>query len=373
MNASPPHALLPRDFAERAAAFAALHANRATRPFATNIEARIETLDLAGLKLPVTINDAAHTNAWVVSPRTAYTRYAREECERHIPRWFGAPLSGLIGLTDRWLAAIGFDEAVTVNNWMLSTNLYPCDDTIDVDALVHACLTRWPERAIWLRSLNDVQHRGWLRRLREAGFDLIASRHVYLFRDLAASTRQPQNLRRDLQLLRTTNLKRVDHAAFTRADFAAAAHRYAQLYNEKYSEYNPRYTAQFLEAWHRAGLLEFTGFKDEAGELRAVVGLFGQDDVLTAPIVGYDTTWPQSAGLYRLLIAHTLRTAIERRIDVNLSAGAAHFKRLRGGQAAIEYSAVLNRHLPRPARRAFSALRALTAHIGIPIMKRLAL
>ena len=373
MTASPPSTLLPLGFAERAAAFAALHADRATQPFTTNIEARVETLELAGLKLPVTINDAAHTNAWVVSPRTAYTRYAREECERNVPRWFGAPLSGLLGLTDRWLAAVGFDEAVTVNNWLLSTNLYPCDDTIDVDALAHACLTRWPERAVWLRSLNDVQHRGWLRRLREAGFDLIASRQVYLFRGLATSTRQPQNLRRDLQLLRTTKLKRVDHPAFTEADFAAAAYRYAQLYNEKYSQYNPRYTAKFLEDWHRAGLLELTGFKDEAGVLRAVVGLFGQHDVVTAPIVGYDTTWPQSAGLYRLLIAQTLRTAAERRVDVNLSAGAAHFKRLRGGEPAIEYSAVLNHHLPRPTRRAFSALRALTTHIGVPLMKRLAL
>ncbi|MGR5415062.1 hypothetical protein ACPV52_20615, partial [Vibrio astriarenae] len=82
------------------------------------------------------------------------------------------------------------------------------------------------------------------------------------------------------------------------------------------------------------------GFRDADGVLRAVVGVFGQGPLLTAPLVGYDTTWPQSAGLYRLLMAHVLRTTMARDAELNLSAGAAHFKRLRGGVPAIEMSAV---------------------------------
>jgi hypothetical protein len=55
---------------------------------------------------------------------------------------------------------------------------------------------------------------------------------------------------------------------------------------------------------------------------------------------------------------------------VNLSAGAAHFKRLRGGRPAIEYSAVLARHLPAFTRHAISLLRLLATSVGVPIMER---
>jgi hypothetical protein len=91
--------------------------------------------------------------------------------------------------------------------------------------------------------------------------------------------------------------------------------------------------------------------------------------LLSAPIVGYDTSWPASAGLYRLLMAHVLNTTREREAVLNLSAGAAHFKRLRGGEPEIEYSAVLSRHLPAATRRTLRGLRTLTTRLGVPIMR----
>jgi hypothetical protein len=69
-------------------------------------------------------------------------------------------------------------------------------------------------------------------------------------------------------------------------------------------------------------------------------------------------------------MAHVLDTTIERDAELNLSAGAAHFKRLRGGVPAIEYSAVFSHHLPQSTRRALGALRMLTTKLGVPIMKR---
>ena len=69
-------------------------------------------------------------------------------------------------------------------------------------------------------------------------------------------------------------------------------------------------------------------------------------------------------------MAHVLAFTRERAGTLNLSAGAAHFKRLRGGEPAIEYSAVLCEHLCAPTRRALGLLRILTTRIGIPIMER---
>lgn len=357
-------------FAAQAAAFASLHAGVETRGFVANIEARVETIEAGSLTLPVTVNDPSNKNAWVCSPLTTYSRYALEETRRVAPRLLGGPLSGVIGIADRWMRRADLDRAVSVNNWLISTNLYPAADGIDFDTLGASCQTRWPKHGVWFRSLNFAQHADWLHALVAAGFDLIPTRQVYLFRDIGRSVTQHQNLRRDLKLLRTTGLAIARHNDFTDADFAQSEILYAKLYIDKYSRLNPQYTAAFLKAWHRAGLLDMTGFRDDTGTLRAVVGMFGQGEVLSAPIVGYDTAWTASAGLYRLLMAHVLNTTLERNAVLNLSAGAAHFKRLRGGEPTIEYSAVLSRHLPVATRRTLRALGVLTTRLGIPIMKR---
>jgi len=357
-------------FSAQAAAFATLHAGVATRGFVANIEAGVEMIEAGSLTLPVTINDATHENAWVCSPLTTYSRYALEETRRVAPRVLAAPLSGVIGAADWWLRHAELDCAVSVNNWLISTNLYPAANGIDFGALSATCQLRWPRHTVWFRSLNFAQHADWLHALAAAGFDLIPTRQVYLFRDIQRSATKHQNLRRDLQLLRTTPLTLARHDEFTDADFEQSKALYAQLYLDKYSRLNPHYTAAFLKAWHRARLLELAGFRDKTGVLRAVVGMFGQGALLSAPIVGYDTGWPVSAGLYRLLMAQVFSTTFERGAVLNLSAGAAHFKRLRGGEPEIEYSAVLSRHLPAATRHTLRGLRTLTTRLGVPIMRR---
>lgn len=357
-------------FSVQAAAFAALHAGVATRGFIANIDAQVETIGAGKLALPVTINDATKENAWVCSPLTTYSRYALEETRRVAPHVLAAPLCGVIRAADWWLRRAELDCAVSLNNWLLSTNLYPATNGIDFGALVAACQLRWPRHSVWFRSLNFAQHADWLHALVAAGFDLIPTRQVYLFRDMSRNATKHQNLRRDLELLRTTSLTPVGHDGFKDADFEQSEALYAQLYLDKYSRLNPHYTAAFLRAWHHAGLLEFAGFRDNTGVLRAVVGMFGQGALLSAPIVGYDTRWPVSAGLYRLLMAHVFNTTREREAVLNLSAGAAHFKRLRGGEPEIEYSAVLSRHLSAATRRTLRGLRTLTTRLGVPIMKR---
>ncbi len=69
-------------------------------------------------------------------------------------------------------------------------------------------------------------------------------------------------------------------------------------------------------------------------------------------------------------MAAVLKYAANSGKRVNLSAGAAQFKRLRGGVPAIEYSAVLVSHLPKRRQRAVRVLRALTQRVGVPLMRR---
>lgn len=355
-------------FACRAAAFGAIHRGADARLFGHNLLTEVELLDADGYHLPVTVNDGEKGNAWVCSPLTTYCDYAREELERNVHPIIGAPLGLVCRAYGRVLERAAIDRAVVLNNWLLSTNIYPSLDRCRLEDLVRQARYRWPRHALWFRSLNARLNGDWIAALRALDFMMVPSRQVYLFDDLAVS--RHQNLQRDMRLLRRTPLARTDGSDFTRDDYLRVEALYGKLYFEKYSRLNPSYSAHFLERWHGAGLLQFRGFRDDAGTLLAIVGMFAQEGIITAPIVGYDTGLPQSLGLYRLLMASVFEEAMAVGATINLSAGAAHFKRLRGGIPAIEYSAVLVSHLPAFTRRTVKVLSALTTNLGVPIMQR---
>ena len=323
-----------------------------------------------GRRVPVTLNVDERDNAWVCSPYTAYCAYAIEELRRLVHPVIGYPLTALCLAAGAALRRAEIDRAVMVNNRLLSTNLYPAFDRGVLMEWIGEARERWPDRAIWFRSLNDAWTPDWIEALRQAGAILLPSRQVYLYTDIARMARTQPNLRVDLKLLARTDLQQCDGADFAPDDYARIEQLYGMLYLQKYSWLNPAYRADFVAAWHRAGLLRLTGFRGRDGVLQAIVGTFECEGVVTAPLVGYDTTLPQRLGLYRLLMAAVLKYAAESNKRVNLSAGAAHFKRTRGGVAAIEYSAVLADHLPARRQGALHTLRWLTTHIGVPLMRR---
>ena len=337
------------EFATRVDAF--LRTSAVAARSVSNLATRVDFVGEGEGRAPVSINQSEPDNTWVCSPHTTYARYAIEELERFGHPMFTNPLSAVCRGLGGYLWRARVDDAVAINNWLISTNLYPDLDRTLLRRWTGEAADRWPAHAIWFRSLNARYTADWIAALAEAGFTLIPSRQVYLYDRIDRQARRPQNLGRDLALLATTPLAASPVEDWVPADYDRAAELYRLLYLEKYSHLNPDYSAQFLRVWCESGLLELTGYRDDSGVLQAVVGVFALGTTLTAPIVGYDTSLPQRLGLYRLLMATVYDRAARCRQRINLSAGAAQFKRLRGGVATMEYSAVYARHLPRNRRR----------------------
>ncbi|MFJ3058255.1 hypothetical protein [Herbaspirillum sp. NPDC087042] len=356
------------DFAARTLAYASIHRSVPTNGFIANLDTDVAVLTHGQAVIPCTINHGPPGDAWVCSPSVTYGAYLAEEVDRSLPRLLARPARMLCAWPLRMLERAGLDRCVTLNNWMLATNLFPSLDPAALDEWIAQARQRWPTHAIWLRSLNMCHNREWIAHLVARGFRLLPSRQVYLFD--APGRGAHANMQRDFRLLRTTPLSAVTSEDFLDADYQRIETLYAMLYMDKYSRFNPRYRESFFRNWHRKGLLEFSGFRDADGVLQAVVGMFAQDGVVTAPVVGYNTALPVSLGLYRLLMARVLELAMQRGWNINFSAGAALFKRLRGGRAEIEYSAVLDSHLGLRHRSTLSAVRYLASHVGVPLMKR---
>ncbi len=351
-------------------AFTGGFAQQGVTRLVANLRTELRLLHTGHAVLPVTINEADYGNTYTCSPYTAYATYAKEETRLLRDRWWCPALGALADSAGAVLKAARINQMVQVNNWMVSTNLLRRDATWNLDAITEVLREKFPQHFICFRSLNAWSDAALLGQSRASGYKLVASRQVYVFEDFARTWLTTHNAKLDRQLLARMEFRVIAHDELGEADYARMAELYRQLYIEKYSRLNPQFTAAYLRLCHRARVMTFFGLRAPAGKLVGILGLFAIDGIVTAPIVGYDTSLDSRLGLYRLLMTLTFQFAMQHGLRLNLSSGAAQFKRLRGGSPQIEYSVIYDRHLT-PARRfAVSTLAAVTNGLGVPLMRK---
>jgi len=317
--------------------------------------------------MPLTILTPARNAepSWVVSLRSAYGPYALHEIAG-VPLGAARPiLTGVVKALDRSLVAAGLDRLVCVNNWLLSTNLYPDWTGAGLAALTQSLVERFPEHFIAFRSLNSRHHPALLECLRAHGWALVPARQVWIAEPSDAPT---HNRRIDARLLAHTTLLRTTAETFSADDWIRTAGLYAQLYLRKYSTLNPEFTPAFLRFAHRSGFMRIEGLRDPGGTLMAVAGTIASHAVMTTPLVGYDVAAPRSLGLYRMAIALSFEDMERRGLSFNISAGVGGFKRLRGARPAIEYTALWHRHLPAARTLPLRFLCLALQRIAVPLM-----
>lgn len=335
-----------------------------------NLSTRIETLRVGNRVLPLTINQSEPTGTYVCSPHTAYVRYLREELTALPLPLLRPPLAAMVSGFDRMLRAARIDDIVHLNNWLLSTNLNGGLDIGDTAALAAQMTAAYPNSIIAIRSLNGWADRKVLDALVRGGWDLFPSRQIWVIDDFGRNWQGRRDTRRDRALADAGKLAGTELDRMNDADAARIAHLYALLYLDKYSRLNPDFTPAFIKTTHDIGMLRYLVWRDQAGTIQSVAGCFGLGGELSAPIVGYDTARPASEGLYRLATYAILRTAAGEGLRVNLSSGAAGFKRNRGARPEIEYAACFVRHLPARRRLIVGMLRQALDRVGVPILRR---
>lgn len=338
-----------------------------------NVQTSVELVQVGQHLFPVTMNDTEYKNSWVCSPFNAVISYPLDELREIRNALLRSALRGLIHSVAPMLRAARIDRVVCINNWLLSTNLYPDWNGDGLEELTSECQRRWPDHAIMFRSLNQVCHGRLMTRLVDCGYLLAPSRQVYLCEDLHAAQRK-QNSEIDHDLLhRRTRYQVVREFDLTDDDVPRIRELYDQLYLGKYSRHNPQFTDELIRLWRTHRVLRLIGLRSPGGSLDGIVGCFVIDRVLTTPLIGYDLALPRQLGLYRLLTALVFEEARNSHCLLNLSAGAAAFKRHRGGEPHLEYSAVFIRHLPAHRKLAWNTLSLLLTHIGATILQRLEL
>lgn len=340
--------------------------------YINNIQAKYMAVFLDGIVLPISITETQYDNSYVCSPYTHYVSYAKQELVLLQNALLRKGLSALIGGLGQLFKASQINKTVHVNNWFVSTNLYP-ELTPDQLRALHSFLTeQFPDYAIIYRSLNEANHEELMQEFRQFNYKMIASRQIYLVhpsQSASISSKSRKLLKKDYALIDRHGYEMLDHDQLSDQDISRILELYNALYLQKYSMYNPQFNEDFIALALKKKILHLKALRKN-GRIDAVIGYFCRNGVMTTPLLGYDLSLPREIGLYRMLSALLFYIARENGHLLNRSSGAAHFKRKRGAAAEIEYSAVYDRHLPFPRRLCWSFLQTVLNKIGIPIIRK---
>lgn len=345
---------------------------RGTEHFITNVHTTVKVLTVDGLPVPVTINDSEYDNSYVCSPYTHYVSYAREELALLNNRMLEGTLSLLLRGMGVLLRKARFNRVVQVNNWLLSTNLYPALSAGQLTEALDYLRRAYPGYTIMYRSLSSETSGEFVGRLQGYGCKLVPSRQIYLLEQHSSGSKARWLVKRDRSLLAQHGYAEVSPDEITEEDIPRIVELYRLLYIDKYSVHNPQFTEAFIALALERRTLQIYGLRKE-GKLDAVLGFYVRDGAMTAPLFGYDTALPQPVGLYRMLSAVLIGLAGSRGLLLHESSGVGQFKRNRGAVAAIEFSAVDDRGTSWLNRCSWSFLELLLRRIGMPLIQKLKL
>lgn len=322
---------------------------------------------VGNIVLPITVTDFHPDNSFVCSPYSHYISYGGfEEVHRIGNPAIETILRKALHPLAWYLRRSGFDRVVYVNNWLLSTNLYPSLQEEHMRALTEALPQWFPDRAIVFRSVDSCFNPLLYRFLAENRYAMVLSRQVWS--QNPDSALRKRDSRSDSRALKQSPYTVVSGDALDDDDLHRGLQLYNYLYLDKYSSYNPQFTFDFLRRSRDEGLLHLRALSHN-GRIDGILGYFIRNNVMTTPLLGYDVHRPQTDNLYRILSLLTLQAGREHGITVHASAGVGKFKKNRGGSATIEYNAVYAQHLPRKQQRPWFLMKRIT-DATIPFFRR---
>ena len=340
-----------------------------------NVDARIVRLRHQETSLPLLLDGprAAHSS-YVAGARAAWIDYAAHEAVRSASasrqRWLNGLAIAPLAVARAAFAAAGFTRAAWLDNPLFSTQLGAPVLASNVTHWRALAVPQAAGRALFWRNLCVEVEPMLPRALRADAWRLLPARLVYLCDPSSSDLWKRNHVRRDHKLMRSDGVDWVSHAQLTVADIPALRRCFRAVFFDKHSALNPDFTdAFFARCLQPDSPLELLALRWQ-GQIVGVLALYIQHGWLTTPLIGYDTTAPGPLGLYRRLMARLLWEAKERGLRLHYSSGAGDFKRHRGGEPVLEYTAVHVGALSAPKRWLFERIAdQITQHAPELLMR----
>ncbi|HEY9596506.1 MAG TPA: GNAT family N-acetyltransferase, partial [Cyanophyceae cyanobacterium] len=212
--------------------------------FIDNVNSQLLALTIDNLVLPITVNHRELENSYVCSPYSHYITYSKEE----LYTLKNPPLENLLKLLLNFMGVVldlgAINQVVIVNNWLLSTNLYPDLSKNQIAAITSYLKERFPTHTIIFRSINTFINDDLFNAFQPNGYQMIGSRQIYLFNPKNQSsmrTKMRWRLKQDFNLIDQEGYEFIDYNQISLAEVPRLVALYNALYLEKYSYNNPQF------------------------------------------------------------------------------------------------------------------------------------
>lgn len=353
------------------------HLDSAKQSLISNVEANYYYLRWCDRVFPVVVvNDYLRSQSYVASLFNTYILYSVEELEIiRLPKWLTSLLRNMIRGVGTLFNRQKMDRVVYVNNWLVSTNVYPKDfapTKEDIKQLVDIITQQFPKHTICFRSLTESLQQPFMKTLQDAEFFPLASRQVYIFdgrNGQADQLLKHRDTQRDLKLKKKfQSYFKLDHEP-NDINIQQYKKMYEQLYIEKYCPLNPQYSAQWLAMSAKINMIRFHTMYDKNDCVVGLNGIFQVDNVMSIPIFGYDCDSSPKLAYYRQLVAECIADSIDQSLIYHASSGVSDFKLNRGANAHIEYSFCYVEHLPKQERWQLKSLAKIVNGLGVKVMR----
>lgn len=339
-----------------------------TKSYIQNVDAKVCLLLINEKLIPIVFSNPGEPNCYVCSSYDQYITYAQEELKTLNSPIIEVSMRIFLRLLGCFLKMTDFNKVIFINNWLLSTNLY-VDLTHDEIQDISKYLGELnPGHLIVYRSLNKYTNSKLIRNLETLGAKKILSRQVYVTDPNFPEYKKRKVFKQDQAFLRRSEGQfRVP--TMRPEDIRAIKSCYEELYISKYSTLNPQFTDKFFINGIGRKLFNFLVW-DDGNEIKAVLGYFKRNGVMTTPIFGFRTNAPKDKGYYRIISSKLMIESEKEQLILNQSSGAAEFKRLRGAEAEIEYSYYFDQYANFRQKRSWKILSSILNTFGVFILRK---
>ncbi|PKE21137.1 GNAT family N-acetyltransferase [Macrococcoides caseolyticum] len=330
-----------------------------------NMHARVEVMILNGQLIPFSIKDGGMNQSWIHSFTGQYIDEMVSETSRMSLPAYLKPVTNAVLTVGRFVLNPTCEKTVTVFPSFMSTTMYEGYEFDQIELITKLLSERYPKHAICFRTLNDKFHKREMKLLNNAGYERLISRAVYIY---DSNEQHNKNERKDLK----KDIKKFNKSGLTFTmtlndeDFAQLVPLYEQVYLDKYSHFNPHYTAEFFKFMYKSTNLQWFVLKDE-GRIVSFMAVQEAGNTLFPAYFGMDQSIKH---LYFITSGLLYEFAKRNGYAINNSAGAKDYKLARGSRPYLEYHYVYIKHLPLMKQLNYLSFIRCATTIGTPALKR---
>lgn len=311
-----------------------------------NVDTKLYLLQIDQHILPVTVNEKEYDNSYLTSNYVAI-KLLEEKLSQRFPRLFHLQ-KPFIQCAGAVLKGIKINKVVIVNNWLLTTSIYPELSLLQTNALTDFLKKRFPDHSIIFRSLNDKKCASLAMDLKEQHYHIIKTRSVFFYdpdQKKHLSPKVQYHHRRDRRLIESEGYQVVRNEMIEEKEISQLLHLYNLIYISKHTRYSPAYTEKFIKEAIGKQYFHLIGLKKD-GAIHGVMGCCKRNGTMIVPFFGYDATKGGANHLYRMLTVLAIDEAEKDHLLLNDGSGGSVAKKHRGMTTSPEYIAIYDRHLP---------------------------